>query len=181
MSDLDRLLQQSLKRAAGSHDPMSLSIARERFVRTRRRRSLFTAATSLAVLAALVTTVVAAPWDRGNTDIVGPAPGPTAPPGDMLITATTDVDSPPSDLDIDGDRLFVGSTENAKISVLNPEKNNVEFVIDPFGKGTRIAGHGPTSTDVLDVSNGILTTASGGWFFERKSARTVKTPNGIPQ
>lgn len=125
MSDFDKLLEESLKLAGQSHEPAGLSTARDRFVRARRRRSLFTAATSLAVVAAIVTTVVAAPWDRGNTNIVGPAPGPTARPGEMVITAATDVDSTPSDIDIDSDRLFVGSTENAKISVVNQKRTTL--------------------------------------------------------
>lgn len=177
MSDFDRLLKDALQSAGDSHRPESTHSARSKFVAARRRRSLFTAATSLAVLAALVTTVVAAPWDGGNTDIVGPAPGPTAPPGEMLITAATDVDSTPSDIDVDGDRLYVGSAETGKISVVNPGKNDVEVVIDPFEQGREITGEGPTSTVELDVSDGVITTTSGNWLFKA----TVGPHGGDPE
>ena len=181
MSDFDRLLKDALRSAGDSHRLESTHGARSKFITARRRRTLFTAATSVAVLAALmVTAVVAAPWDR-RTDLVAPPPEPAAPQGEMLVTQRIPADSSPSSLDFEGTNLYVGHAEDPTVGAIDVNKNEyrtiVSYSIDDeagmhpamhvavHGSSLYTAGRGEVSVEVIPkrLDEGVSTVIGYPW------------------
>jgi hypothetical protein len=161
MTDLERLLKRSLRQAGTAHEPKGVHEARTMFVKRRSRRSVVVASASLALAALMVTTVIAAPWG-GSDDkpkVVSPAPAPTAPPGEMFVKQTVKLDEAPSDLDFDGDELYVASAESRAIEVIDPLENRIWRTVDDFLVKSWDGDH-PDSIDVIDVSGGAIRAIS---------------------
>lgn len=181
MTDIDHRLSDSLKDAANAYSPRSVSEARNRFVARRRRRDILQVVASVAVVAALVAggVVVATSLDRTSSrslDPVGPAP--KALPGEMMITARIDVGRAPTDVDGDGDRLYVSFEESRSLDVIDPSINDVEQALDGF-EVTTFGGsitEGPAGIDVVSVDEGRVTAAGDGWL----STSTISPRDGSP-
>ena len=135
MSDLDRLLRDSLKRAGDRYDPAASTASRERFVAFRKRRAMTRGFASVAIVAVVIgAAAVAAPWPQSD-DVGGPAgpAGPaSAPAGEMYVTQTIQVGDEPTDIEIDGDKLYIGHEGVGPIEILDPSQQEVTDSLGGF-------------------------------------------------
>ena len=162
MSDLDRLLRDSLKRAGDRYDPAASAASRERFVAFRKRRAMTRGFASVAIVAVVIgAAAVAAPWPKSD-DVEGPA-GPSGQPsalaGEMYVTQTIQVGAEPTDVEISDAHLYVGHKGVGPIDVVDPARHKVTDSLAGFSNAEE--AHIP-SFQFVEVEAGTAWTAGDG-------------------
>lgn len=127
MSEIDRLLRDSLGRAGAAVGDVSPERARKRFAERRRGRLRlrFVALASAAALVVAGVGVLVAVQEREVQNVfTGPAP--SVPAGDMLVTARIDVGANPTSIDTDGDKVYVGHASGGRVTTIDPVNGSAD-------------------------------------------------------
>jgi YVTN family beta-propeller protein len=130
MSDLERLLKDSLKSVGDDFRPSDPPAAKERFLRGRRRRTiaLFAGGTALAGAAAVLAFVAFWSVDAAPERDVPVASSST----DAVVAASIEVGigAEPSGVGSGAGRIWVANSGSGTISAVDPETNQVDRQID---------------------------------------------------